>query len=46
MRVNIKRKKKMETAIELVKRMRKEQEEIGVVLKRAQEKIKQQANKR
>ena len=45
MEANIRRKEKVEKAMELVERMKKVQEETGVVLRKAQEKMKQQANK-
>ena len=45
MGVDLKRKGKMEKAIEFAKRMRKMQEEVGVVLARAQEEMKRQANR-
>ena len=40
MRVNLRRKEKMEKAMEFVKRMRRVQEEVGVVLIKAQKEIK------
>ena len=46
MRADIRRKGKVETATEFVKRMRKIQKEIGAALKRAQEEMKQQVNKK
>jgi len=46
MRVDIRRKGKMEKAIEFAERMMKIQEEAEAALKRAQEKMKQQANRR
>jgi len=45
MRADIRRKEKVETATEFVERMTKVQKEIRAALKRAQEKMKQQANK-
>ena len=38
--VNLRRKEKMEKAMEFVKRMRRVQEEVGVVLIKAQKEIK------
>jgi len=46
MRVDIRRKGKMEKAIEFAERVMKIQEEAEAALKRAQEKMKQQANRR
>ena len=46
MRANIRRKGNVEMATEFVERIRKIQQETGVALKKAQEKMKQQANKR
>ena len=40
MRIDIRRKRKMEKAVEFTEKMEKAQEEAGVVLKRAQEKMK------
>ena len=42
---NIRKKEKVEKAIEFIKRMRKVQEEAGVVLKKAQEDMKKQVDK-
>ena len=44
-RTDIRRKGKVEKAIEFVKRMRKVQEEAGAALRKAQKKIKQQVDK-
>ena len=46
MGVDIRRKRKIEKAMEFVERMKKIQEEVGALLKKAQKKIKQQADKR
>jgi len=46
MRVDIRRKGKVEKVINFIKRMREVQEEVEAALKKAQEKIKQQADKR
>ena len=46
MGVDIRRKRKIEKAIEFVERMKKVQKEAGAVLKRAQEEMKQQVNRR
>ena len=43
--VDIRRKEKIEKAMEFAKRMRKVQEEAGAVLRKAQEEMKQQADK-
>ena len=43
--VDIRRKRKMEKVMEFVKRIKKVQEEAGVVLKRMQEEMKQQADR-
>ena len=45
MGVDIRRKRKMEKVMEFVKRIKKVQEEAGVVLKRMQEEMKQQADR-
>ena len=45
MEVNIRRKEKMEKVMEFVKRMKKIQEEARAVLRKAQEKIKWQADR-
>ena len=45
MGADIRRKGKVEKAIEFVERMRKVQEEAGVVLRKAQEEIKWQADR-
>jgi len=45
MGVDIKRKGKLEKTIEFTERIKKMQKEVGVALKRAQEKMKQQADK-
>jgi len=44
--IDIRKKRKMEKATKFVKRIRKVQEEIEVVLKKVQEKIKRQLDKR
>jgi len=44
-RMNIKKKEQVEKAIEFVKRIRKVQEEAGATLRKAQEEMKQQADK-
>jgi len=46
MGVNIRRKGKMEKAMEFVERMKKVQKEVGAALKRAQEEMKQQADRK
>ena len=46
MEANIRRKRKMEKAIEFVERMKKLQKEAEIVLKKVQKKMKQQANKK
>ena len=43
---DIKRRKKVKKAMEFMKRMKQIQEEVGAVLKKAQENMKRQANKR
>ena len=43
---NIRRKEKVEKAIEFVERMKNIQKEIGEVLKRAQEEVKRKVDKR
>ena len=45
MGVDIRRKGKIEKVIEFAERMKKVQKEVGVVLKKAQEEMKWQANK-
>jgi len=45
MEVDLRRKEKMEKAIEFVERMRKVQKETGVVLVRVQEEIKRQVDR-
>ena len=45
MGVNIRRKRKIEKAIEFIKRIKKVQEEVGAVLKKVQEEIKQQVDR-
>jgi len=45
MEIDLRRKGKMEKAMEFVKRMRRIQEEVEAVLKRAQEEIKRQVDK-
>jgi len=45
MEMDIRRKEKVEKAIEFVKRMRKVQEKAGAALRKAQEEMKQQVNK-
>ena len=45
MGADIRRKEKVEKAIEFVERMRKVQKEAGVVLRKAQEEIKQQSDR-
>ena len=44
--VDIKKKEKVEKTIEFVERMKKVQEEVGTVLRKAQEEMKRQANKK
>ena len=46
MRVNIRRKGKVEKTIEFVKRIKKIQEKAGATLRKLQEEIKKQADKR
>ena len=46
MRDDIRRRKKVEKAMEFMKRMKQVQEEVGAVLKKAQENMKRQADKR
>ena len=46
MEANIRRKRKMEKAIEFAERMKKLQKEAEIVLKKVQKKMKQQANKK
>jgi len=46
MAIDIRRKGKMEKATEFEKRMKKAQEEVGAVLKRTQEEMKRQVNRR
>ena len=45
MRVNIRRKRKVEKAMEFIEKMRKVQKEAEAVLRKAQEEIKKQADK-
>ena len=45
MEMDIRRKEKVEKAIEFVKRMRKVQEKAGAALRKAQEEMKQQVDK-
>ena len=45
MRVDLRRKGKMEKAIEFVERMRKVQEKVGAALKKVQEEMKKQVNR-
>ena len=45
MGIDIRRKKKIEKATEFAKRMKKVQEEVGAVLKKAQEEIKRQVDR-
>ena len=44
MRADIRKKRKVEKAMEFVERMKKVQKEIGAVLRKAQNKMKQQAD--
>jgi len=44
MRADIRKKRKVEKAMEFVERMKKVQKEIGAVLRKAQDKMKQQAD--
>ena len=44
MRTDIRKKRKVEKAMEFVERMKKVQKEIGAVLRKAQNKMKQQAD--
>ena len=46
MKTDIRRKEKVEKVIEFSERMKKVQKEAGVVLKKAQKKMKQQVNRR
>ena len=46
MEANIRRKRKMEKAIEFAERMKKVQKEAEIVLKKVQKKMKQQADKK
>ena len=46
MEVDLRRKRKIEKVIEFVERIRKVQKEVEVVLKRAQEKMKRQMDKK
>jgi len=45
MRIDIRRKRKIEKAMEFAEKMKKVQEQAGAVLKKAQEEMKQQADK-
>ena len=45
MRVDLKRKGKMEKAMEFTERMRKAQEEVGIALVRVQEEMKKQVDR-
>ena len=45
MRIDIRRKRKIEKAMEFAEKMKKMQEQAGAVLKKAQEEMKQQADK-